>query len=206
MKKQTGLFNPHDKFFKAIMEEKNTAIAFLNKFLPQTLKELLLIEELEYIKTSFVTPDLEESFADVVFRIPLRSKKGESIFVSVIIEHKSYADELACIQLLGYLAGSYQKQIKSRKPLEIVIPILYYHGKERWQIPDMNQLFKSSPEYLKKYLPNFNILFVDLLSLNENSIETLTDQLLKAALLTQFHRFDIRNVVKPSQNFEQYGC
>ena len=64
--------NPHDKFFKSLMEDKTIAIAFLEEFLPGNVKNLLALEQLAHSSTSFISPELEEYLADAVFNVSLR--------------------------------------------------------------------------------------------------------------------------------------
>ncbi len=125
--------NLHDRFFKSIMEDREIAIAFLEEFLPENVKELLVLEKLTHAPTTFISPDLGEYLADMVFNVPLRSEstERESCYVSILLEHKSYVDHHIDFQILQYLAQSYRQQIQNRQKLKLVIPFLYYHGETK---------------------------------------------------------------------------
>jgi len=96
----------------------------------------------------------------------VKLKDGNSCFLSLLLEHKSYKDELAPLQILTYLGNAYQQQIKNKEPLTLILPVIYYHGKESWEPKGVDFLFNKYPKNLLKYLPKFNMELIDLASLS----------------------------------------
>ncbi len=189
--------NPHDKFFKSLMDDKIFAIAFLDEFLPNELKSEIVLAELEPTKSSFVTPELQEYFADVVFNIPLRSnEQNESCYLTILLEHKSYVDDYVDFQILSYLAQSYNHQILNKEKLQLVIPFLYYHGEERWKIKSPEHFFRELPSHMLRYLPRFDKIFVNLLDLEESFIKALGNQLIRSALMVQHYRHQPKKMME----------
>jgi Putative transposase, YhgA-like len=43
-----------------------------------------------------------------------------------------------------------------------ILPIVLYHGKSVWTLPKFEDLFGHLPEILKRFLPDFDIIVIDL--------------------------------------------
>ena len=70
-----GVNNKHDKFFKAMMEDRSVATDFLKKFLPASVIGLIDFETFENVGTSYITEDLNELFSDAIFKFKLNGIK-----------------------------------------------------------------------------------------------------------------------------------
>lgn len=111
---ESKINNIHDVFIKELFSNKEVAIAFLESSLAENLKNELDLQSLSYEKNSFITPDLKEQISDIIFKIKLK-KKSNFVFVSLILEHKSYVDKMVLFQILGYIANGYLTQIKIKR-------------------------------------------------------------------------------------------
>ncbi len=114
--------NPHDRFFKSFIYEN--AIDFLKTFLPQNISGIIDFDSLSIENNSFVSDALSETFSDAIFKCRLKNTK-EDIFISILIEHKSYPDKYVAIQLLNYLADAYWAQLKQSNSLQLIIPFIF---------------------------------------------------------------------------------
>lgn len=182
--------NPHDKLFKALMSDMEAAAKFLSEFLPPEIVKQLDLNNIQRVESSFLTTELSEIFADVVFRIPIADSAGEEyIFVSILIEHKSFPDDLILLQVGQYLFQAYQKQIQSKgKPLELIIPLVYYHGKKRWKVAPLTDLFPPYSDSLQSFIPPLKIIFNDLGLKTDEDILEMDPVFLAAVLWMQKYR------------------
>ncbi len=121
--------NPHDKFFKAIFAMRTVVKEYLDNFFPKDLLAKLDIETLEIESNSYITSELEEFFSDIVWRCKFRDKE-EYAQICFIFEHKSYVPKYPNVQIGDYKQGAYNKQIKMKQPLQLVMPIVVYHGEK----------------------------------------------------------------------------
>ncbi len=180
--------NIHDKFIKQLLSNKELAIEFLQEYLPKELVDVLHFETLEVQDTSYVTDSLKTSYSDLLWRI--RMKNRESLQLSLLLEHKSSPDQKTAFQLLEYLALAYQKQLREKKKPELIVPVLYYHGKQNWNFKTIEAHFNAYPEYPKKYLPIFSTEFVNLRKIEPEHILALKNGLLSSAVMLQKYCFD----------------
>lgn len=97
---------------KSLLGEIDLARDFLLQFLPAELREQLDLSTLAHDKSTFVNPALKEAFTDSVFSVKLRKGGEKECLISILVEHKSYADDLAAFQILHYLAQGYHQQLK----------------------------------------------------------------------------------------------
>ncbi len=180
---------PHDPFLKALLADTAFASSFLEGFLPETLIDVLELTAIQHEKGSFVSKALEESFADALFRIPIKGQDA-SCFVSVLLEHKSAPDPFAAFQLLAYLAGAYRAQLKSKQPLRPILPLLFYQGNAGWEFRSIRDCFEPVFEVFLHYIPTFDTLFVDLGKVPDHHILLFTNAWVQAALLAQKYSYD----------------
>ena len=181
--------NPHDKFVKEMLADKQMAAAFLKAKLPDYFGKNLDFDTITYENTSFLRNELNQYFADIIFKFRFKPF-DKDIFISILIENKSLPDELICFQLLDYLALAYRHQIKStNKPIP-VIPFVYYHGNKEWRIKEIPDFFSDYPNEVMQYLPNFMFEFISLRDMSDDEIGAIDNKMIYASLIMQRYRND----------------
>jgi len=156
--------NPHDKYFKQVMGDKENTRDFLANYLPQDLQELIDLDSLVIQKDSFVEKDLQERFSEIIYRVKINGRDG---YLYLLFEHKSYYYKLTALQVLKYVVSLWDQKVNKEgsSTLPPVIPLVIYHGKERWQIKhDLASVIEGIeelPEPLKRFIPNYEYLFYD---------------------------------------------
>ena len=121
--------NEDDKVCRKMLDIKKEATEFINKKLNTKLKP----EQLEKYNRSFVTNNLENRESDIIYRI-----KGKNIFF--VIEHQTKKDPNMPWRMTEYAveiiksAIDYSKIHQKNYKLPLVIPIVIYTGKTKWDI------------------------------------------------------------------------
>lgn len=190
--------NIHDKFIKELLSNREVAESFLREYLPQQVVSLLDFQTMTYLNTSYLSKQLQASYSDMVWQIS--TLENETVRVSVLLEHKSYPDANVAFQMLEYIALGYQTQLKNKQGLELIIPVLYYHGLEKWQFKSISQHFENLPDEFKIYIPNYATETIDLNSLRQEQILGLRHGLLRAALLLQQTYYDAEGLNNSIKN------
>lgn len=144
------LTNPHDHFFKESFSRPEVAHSFFENYLPASVLNILDLNTLVLQKDSFIDPDLSEHFSDLLYQADTRD--GRSVFVYLLLEHKSDPERWTPVQLLGYLLRIMEQTIRQKtRQLPVVVPLVVYHGQRRWRVAtDFADLF-SGPEELRPY-------------------------------------------------------
>ena len=125
--------SPHDKLFKEFWSNRETAISFFVNYLPPDIGPLLRLETLEICKDSFVDPDLQAFYSDLLYKAQLGDQNG---YLYLLFEHKSHPEKQVILQLLGYLHSIWTLHQKQEKgPLPVILPLVLYHGPEKWPEP-----------------------------------------------------------------------
>ena len=185
---RNNITNIHDKFIKQILSNKELAIEFLQQYLPEPLSSILDFETLNQQDTSYITDGLKASYSDLIWGVKMKGR--ENLQISLLLEHKSSADRNTTFQLLEYLALAYQKQLREKKNPELIVPILYYHGKKSWKFKPLNEYFAVYPDLLKKYLPIFSAEFINLQDVSSEQIYAFKNGLLTSAVMLQKYYFN----------------
>ncbi|MFN8349460.1 MAG: Rpn family recombination-promoting nuclease/putative transposase [Spirosomataceae bacterium] len=175
-----------DKFFKSVFSRKEIVIELFQKTLSEQVLPKLNLSELELVSGSFVDNKLKEHFADLVYRCPL-TDQGEVQLV-LLLEHKSYQEPYPHFQLLQYVLGLWNQNIKQQQKPVFVIPIVFYHGKTNWNYQPMQDYFQGIPTPLLRYLPLFDYDLIDLLAMSDSQIDQFRNGFLAVSTFLFKHR------------------
>ncbi len=170
MKVQT----PHDNFFKETMGKIEVAGDFLNNYLPESIKNIVDTKTLEPQKDSFIDKELNEMFADILFKADIDGEEG---YIYFLFEHKSYISKNVSLQLLKYMTAIWDAKVKNEKrdELPVILPLLIYHGRDRWNagntLGDIIKGYESFPDGVKGYIPNYEYLVYDISRYTDDQIK-----------------------------------
>lgn len=154
--------NPHDGFFKRLFSHLATMEDFIRHYLPAELVSALDLTTLTLEKESFIDPKLRGHFSDLLFRVRLVA--GGDVYVFLLLEHKSAPDGWVAFQLLRYIMRLWEQRFdQGCEKLPLVVPIVFYHGKESWTIsPRFSTLVeRAGIAALSKNIPDFEYLLRD---------------------------------------------
>lgn len=152
--------NPHDRFAAGLLRMPWLMQRLLRLTLPREVLAVLRLKQLRLCSEMLIDQQLRKMQADALYRIPLRG--GWQIYLYVLFEHKSWQDPMTALQLLTYITALMQHLRRQGQPLAVVIPIVIYHGSKPWSTPvTLRQLVKS-PEALRVFLPEHQVLVLDL--------------------------------------------
>ena len=166
--------NPHDRFFKETLGKVEVAKDFLNNYLPGNIIKVIDVDTLEPQKDSFINKELQEGFSDLLFKANINNREG---YIYFLFEHKSYTRKDIAFQLLRYMMEIWETKSKKEKAdeLPVIIPLVVYHGKDRWKIGttlgEMIVGYKDLPEDIKKFTPNYEYLLYDLSQFTDDEIK-----------------------------------
>ena len=152
-----------DKFFKKIFANAKNARDFLKKVLPVEIKKRLDFSAIDIENTNYISNEFKEGYSDIVVKAILKSKRGGKIPVDIyfIIEHKSESDKAVFIQILKYMNFVWEKDIINKKNLRIIIPVVFYHGKQKWNLPEtFVDQFDVDDEF-KQFMLNYRYVLFD---------------------------------------------
>ena len=119
--------NPHDKFFKSYFSEANAVRDFAEYVLSREFYRQLDMSTLEREDRTFVTGDLREYFADIIYAVRCM---GKQLKLAFILEHKSYRDQNVTFQMIKYMNNYMQREYQEAGKLTPIIPILIYQERD----------------------------------------------------------------------------
>ncbi len=128
--------NPHDRFFKTTFARRETALSFLQTYLPAEIVQVFDFSTFEISKDTFVDSEFKDSYSDILYKVGLHS--GGQSCIYILFEHKSYQDKLVAFQMLKYMVNIWDQQrqqnkeqkTKQKYPLKPIFPLLVYHGQK----------------------------------------------------------------------------
>ena len=135
--------NEHDKVFRTILSDKKEAVIFINKALDLNLKE----SEIEKYKENYITENLINKETDIVYKI-----KNKNVFI--LIEHQTKIDYSMPFRIMEYQFKIIQSAVDINKlklkeyKIPIVIPIVLYTGRKKWNV---KEYIKDAQESFKQY-------------------------------------------------------
>ncbi|MCP5050697.1 MAG: Rpn family recombination-promoting nuclease/putative transposase [bacterium] len=142
--------------------------ALINRSLPEPVLNSLDLTVMEFDDTQYLDDRFNRSYSERVVKTRMKkhpdSEDGGQEYLDtdiyILFEHKSARDVEIFIQLLIYMCLMWQRDLAESKPLRVIIPIVFYHGKEDWNIPlEFKKQFKVN-SVIQDYLLNFRyVLF-----------------------------------------------
>ena len=119
---------PHDLLFKKFFSDISVVTDFLDIHLPPALREKCDLRMLVITDGSFVTDDMRNRRCDILYRLHTTSGPG---YIYCLIEHQSSADAHMAFRLMRYSLDAMQLHLdQGNKQLPLVIPLLFYHGRQ----------------------------------------------------------------------------
>ncbi|MDW8230822.1 MAG: Rpn family recombination-promoting nuclease/putative transposase, partial [Saprospiraceae bacterium] len=182
---------PHDRYLRLVLQVVLVVREVLEAFLPADQLALLNLDTLKLSSESYISEDLKESVSDIVYTC--ETKDGKPVRICLLFEHKSTSTgRHIYVQLGRYLFNIQEKDI--RQGLEyftLTIPVLIYHGEQPWELPPLREQYGQITKELEGYIPHFDIVFVNIQALSDESIERMQQfQLLRNVLLALKHARD----------------
>lgn len=172
----------HDKFLRAILAEKEVAVDYFKVCLPRNVAELLDLSTLTQLPDTYISKELRKTVSDIVYACRAKRSK-QKLKISLLLEHKSTPEKFTPVQILSYIASGHLKQIAQDKTVSPIIPVLLYHGKERWQYRTLITLFKDFDQELLPFIPDYDYIYHDLGEIPDEQITALENKFLQASLL-----------------------
>ena len=118
------------------------------------------LSSLEITKDSFIDPNLQSHFSDLLYKVGLQDQ-GQTL-IYVLFEHKSFPERYVALQLLGYMVRIWEQALHQNQPLLPILPLVFYHGRHRWTIAENFRALFKTPVELEPYLPEYRYLLYDL--------------------------------------------
>ena len=181
--------NIHDKFFKTIFSFREEAEDFVKHTFPKRLVECLDFSTFKNETETYIDNELGESMSDLMYSCTYNGLV--SIKIVLLFEHKSYVEQYPHFQVLRYLLNVWENAAKQKQRPPFVVPILFYHGKQKWKYQKFTSYFEHIDKQLKRFLPNFDFLFININELGDTQIQKIFEmQTLRSALLVMKHIFE----------------
>ena len=162
------LKHPHDAFFKDVMGNEKNLSDFLRHFLPNEVSTHLDYNTIRLIDREVIKKDYKKYHLDILAEAKIGDKPCD---ILILFEHKSYKDKFTVIQILSYMLATWESNITNNEPLKPIIPIVFYHGKQKYDLPTNFEGYFEVPEYLKSYIVKFRYELFDTAVYDEKSIE-----------------------------------
>ena len=163
----------HDSMAKAYFGNPQNMANFLEQCLPAHMVEALDLESLESSAETFVDDAFKQYIADLVFTCKTRNGRHGSVYI--LFEHKSQPEPVCALQILKYMVGIWIRFFENglfgiTKCLPFVIPVVFYHGKQKWNGKQMRDLFGDDTTF-SSCIPDFSMIVYSLKDVSRETLE-----------------------------------
>jgi len=158
----------HNNFFMKTFQNNDNTRDFIKGSLPSGITKKLDFSTLEIKPTSHVDDSLKSHLSDLI--VKMKTKDSDDVDLYFLFEHKSYKDKNILWQLLKYQYLMLEEDFKAKRDFRIIIPIVFYHGKGKWNLYRKFSDSLKIPTYFRKFVLNFEYFFYDTkdFEMNEN--------------------------------------
>ena len=183
------LNNPHDKFFKGAFSMLDVTYPLLVAFLPKDLLDKLDLNTLEIDQNSYIDDELKETFSDLVWSCRLKNSQQERK-IAFLFEHKSYKPAYPHFQINDYQRNAWKAQIAVDQQPVPILPIVFYHGKEKWIVEPFDSYFGQVEAEMMRFLPCFDYILINLQDYSDAFIKKLQSVFLQKTFIAFKHYWD----------------
>jgi predicted transposase/invertase (TIGR01784 family) len=162
MKIESGHNIHNNLFIKAFSDAENVKV-FLKMALPEPIKNAIDFSTIEIDFTTYISDEIKDHYSDIVVKTRMKTEDQKEIHLDIyiLVEHKSDAKNKYLVQVLKYMYLEWQKDIDQNRPLRVIIPMIFYHGKEKWKVPrSFVEQFNVNDE-IKEFLLNYRYVLFD---------------------------------------------
>ena len=149
--------------------------SLLENYLPESVLKLIDLSEIEAEKDTMIEEELTDLFSDLIYRVKINNRAA---YLYLLFEHKSYPEKKIALQLLKYIRAFWELKAKQESggKLPLVIPLVFYHGRQQWQIGlSLADLLDEIPVEIKGYIPDFQYIIYDFSAESEEEIKGVTE-------------------------------
>jgi Putative transposase, YhgA-like len=177
----------HDIFVRGILGINALVLKLLLHYIPKNIQPFIDFSTLKVFPDKQIDGKLKLIEADSIHECALnvahlpesmRHQSNLPLFRFCFLwEHKSSKpNEPIEFQVESYRHGIIRADLKKEQEPSIVIPILLYHGTEKWDKKFLYERVESYlPPELLRYIPYPNYIIIDLQAMTEAEIEAATD-------------------------------
>ena len=154
--------NPNNACFKDLFSRPEFVQSFIENYIPKGIRSFLDLDTIDIDLSGFVSKEQREYYADVV----------------VTLQLKDSPELLTRLQILNYMVQKWldlkrRDQLGSHLP--VVIPVVIYHGKGRWNYSlRFSDLLELPSEDFRPYVPEFKHMIHDISSMKDEEFKTST--------------------------------
>jgi len=163
----------HDNFVKKVMESPVAASEFLEEFLPAEYRDMLDLTTLKVEKETYVEDSLKARLSDIVYSLQTKPNdvgKTDITFVYCLVEHQSSPDYWIALRLWKYSLLLLERYTKKRNKLPVILPLVLYNGKRKYNVPmNLWELF-TYPILAKKAMAD-DYHLIDLNAIDDSDID-----------------------------------
>lgn len=188
------LNNPNDKFFKGALSLLIVAKPMIEEFTPKDLLDKLDLDTLSLDLNSYISDELKENFSDTVWSCQLKESREERK-IAFLFEHKSYKPQMPHFQINDYQRGSWNMQMAAKQRPVPILPIVFYHGKDKWEYEPFDSYFGIVEPEMLRFLPCFDYILINLQHYSDEKIKSIHSIFLQKTLLSFKHYLD-KNYLK----------
>ena len=161
----------HDEFVRKGFENLEVVVAFCRHFIDDKILDLVDIDRVGVEKGSFVDERLKNRYSDLLFSVPLRGTGEDDpdlvVRIYILIEHKSWSDRWAILQILAYMADIWKQEVSNaEEPAQLELPpiisIILHHGRGTFKgSTNFHTVVKNIP-LTAPFVPSFEVQLIDL--------------------------------------------
>ena len=161
--------SPHDTFVYKILSNAAAATAELKSVLPKEIVDVIAWEKFELDAHRFVTGNLDNQFADLLFKTTIRN---HDIRIRILLEHSSHAKPFELLQTLQYQVRQWERDMQkwkgasSPQRLTPILTVILHHSETGWRgrtrFIDYFGLDDDLACLLRPYFVDFGIVLDDI--------------------------------------------
>lgn len=169
-KNNNPVSNAHDNFFRTAMANKKVAKDFLKAHLPEDIRRVIDLDNLNFQPRSHIDDIRKETIVDILYKTKIADREG---YVYLLLEHQSRPDELMPFRILKYICNIISQDLEQtrKKTIPLIYPMVIYHAERPYPYStDIRDLVDAPKELVDRYfLKPFHL--IDLAKIDDQELK-----------------------------------
>ena len=149
----------HNNFFMKTFQDMSNTRDFIQGALPSRITKKLDLSTIEIEPGTHVDETLKSHLSDLIIKV--KTKDADDVDLYFLFEHKSHKDRNILWQLLKYQYLMLEEDHNAKRDFRIIIPVVFYHGKGKWNLDRKFSDFINVSEEFRPYVLSFEYLLFD---------------------------------------------
>jgi len=144
---------------------------------------------------------LKSKFCDLLFKV--NTRKGETGFVYCLLEQQTKPDPTMPLRMMKYIIEILSRHVKPNKPLPLVAPLIFFNGRQKYNVPrSLADMFEDPAMAQKLLLGEYPV--IELAKISDEELKNSGLSFIMQFAMKHYYDQEILRALEQMLSFVRY--